>query len=402
MKRRLRILSALLCLALLLSLSVSAFALEGAEEEKLLSFRLVDEQGQPLAGSETQPLPLEAFTAEKQSYPLRGEAVEGYRFVEARIDGRRATELYYWLDAQDGSRRFSFLSPDEEHPEGVEVTEIVEPLVDYVYALDSGEHSHVWDEGKVTKEPGCEEKGEMTYSCACGEKRTEEIDALDHDWGEVVYTWSEDNSSCTAARSCKRDAGHADPQSETVKPDESVTREASCTAAGEKTLTAAFSGEGHDTQVKTLEIPMLKHEYAHGRCKLCKEIDPDFQPRISDDTKGRASWGTNYIFRSDAAYQDFERVLVDDKELSTDWYTVTEKDGSTQVTVKGDTIKKLKVGKHSFTIQSVTGSASISVSVSDKPKTGDAGDLWFGLLCLSALCGGLVVAYGKHRTMGNS
>lgn len=36
-------------------------------------------------------------------------------------------------------------------------------------------HSHTWDEGEVTKEPDCTNKGIVTYSCACGETKTEEI-----------------------------------------------------------------------------------------------------------------------------------------------------------------------------------------------------------------------------------
>ena len=40
---------------------------------------------------------------------------------------------------------------------------------------------HVWDEGKVTKEPTCTEKGEKLYTCTvCGETKTEEIPAKGH------------------------------------------------------------------------------------------------------------------------------------------------------------------------------------------------------------------------------
>lgn len=47
-------------------------------------------------------------------------------------------------------------------------------------------HEHKWDDGKVTKEPTCTEKGEKTYTCVdCGETKTEEIPAKGHtdsDW----------------------------------------------------------------------------------------------------------------------------------------------------------------------------------------------------------------------------
>ena len=44
-------------------------------------------------------------------------------------------------------------------------------------------HDHVWDEGKVTKQPTCKETGIKTYTCTiCGETRTESIPTTDHVW----------------------------------------------------------------------------------------------------------------------------------------------------------------------------------------------------------------------------
>ncbi|MBR6917296.1 MAG: leucine-rich repeat protein [Clostridia bacterium] len=53
---------------------------------------------------------------------------------------------------------------------------------------------HVWDEGTVTEEPGCETTGIKTYTCTvCGETYTEEIAALEHDY----YLADEVEPSCT-------------------------------------------------------------------------------------------------------------------------------------------------------------------------------------------------------------
>ena len=53
-----------------------------------------------------------------------------------------------------------------------------------------GEHEHVWDEGRVTREGSCdaatqeETKGEILYTCTvCGETRTEETDG--HTWDDI-------------------------------------------------------------------------------------------------------------------------------------------------------------------------------------------------------------------------
>jgi hypothetical protein len=44
-------------------------------------------------------------------------------------------------------------------------------------------HDHVWDEGKVTKQPTCKETGIKTYTCTiCGETRAESIPTTDHVW----------------------------------------------------------------------------------------------------------------------------------------------------------------------------------------------------------------------------
>lgn len=50
----------------------------------------------------------------------------------------------------------------------------------------SSTHTHSWGKGAVTTKPGCLTAGVMTYTCSCGETRTEEIDALGHDYGNLI------------------------------------------------------------------------------------------------------------------------------------------------------------------------------------------------------------------------
>ena len=68
---------------------------------------------------------------------------------------------------------------------------------------------------EITKQPGCEEMGETTYTAVftkagfeTQQKTLADIEALGHDWGEAVYTWSADNTEVTAARYCAHDASH--------------------------------------------------------------------------------------------------------------------------------------------------------------------------------------------------
>ena len=49
--------------------------------------------------------------------------------------------------------------------------------------------SHNWDDGKVTTKPTCKDEGVKTYTCSiCGETKTETIAKLDHTWDEGKVT----------------------------------------------------------------------------------------------------------------------------------------------------------------------------------------------------------------------
>jgi hypothetical protein len=43
-------------------------------------------------------------------------------------------------------------------------------------------HTHSWDSGTVTQAATCVSDGVMTYTCGCGEAKTEAINALGHNW----------------------------------------------------------------------------------------------------------------------------------------------------------------------------------------------------------------------------
>lgn len=64
-------------------------------------------------------------------------------------------------------------------------------------SIDKAVCNHVWDNGKVTKEPTCTEDGVKTYTCTvpgCGETKTEVIPATGHKFGE----WKETKApTCT-------------------------------------------------------------------------------------------------------------------------------------------------------------------------------------------------------------
>ena len=125
------------------------------------------------------------------------------------------------------------------------------------------------------------------------------------------------------------------------------------------------------------------------------------------------------IFKSDAAFADFNSVLVDGTVVDGANYSVSE--GNTVVTLKASYLETLAVGTHTLTVRSQNGDASTQFTIKEKgvpeinigenekgetntktetnkknetntntssnsPKTGDSMNLllWFSLLAVSA------------------
>ena len=93
-------------------------------------------------------------------------------------------------------------------------------------------HVHTWSDWTVTKEATCTEEGSKERVCECGEKETEVIPALGHNWdeGEVHY--------------------------------------ATCTEDGYTTYTCLRCGE---TENKFAESA-LGHDYINGECSRCDAV----------------------------------------------------------------------------------------------------------------------------------
>ena len=129
---------------------------------------------------------------------------------------------------------------------------------------------HVWDGGIVTTEATCTEAGVKTYTCSdCKATKTEPVEAAGHKYGDITYTWSKDNTSCTAKKVC---SVCKDEVTETVDTTSSVTTPATCTTKGTKTYTATFSAaNGFVTQTKNVDIAATGHDWSNkdGICAVC-------------------------------------------------------------------------------------------------------------------------------------
>lgn len=102
---------------------------------------------------------------------------------------------------------------------------------------------HSWDEGTVTVEPGCEKTGIKVFTCAlCGEKRTETIPVLGHEFTEQV-----------------------------IVP--------TCKEGGYSSYTCSRCGYSY----KDNFVKELGHDFIDGICTHCGEEDPNYVPPVPAD-----------------------------------------------------------------------------------------------------------------------
>ena len=120
---------------------------------------------------------------------------------------------------------------------------------------------HVWDNGKVTKEPTETETGVKTFTCTrCGETKTETIPKLthEHNYNAVVTA-----PTCTekgyTTHTCACGDSYVDTYTDALGhawDNGKVTKEPTETETGVKTFTCTRCGE-----TKTEVIPALSHEH---------------------------------------------------------------------------------------------------------------------------------------------
>ena len=122
---------------------------------------------------------------------------------------------------------------------------------------------HVWDNGKVTKEPTETETGIKTYTCTrCGETKTETIPKLTHEHSyKAVVTAPTCTEKGYTTHTCACGDSYVDTYVDALGhawDNGKVTKEPTETETGVKTFTCTRCGE-----TKTEVIPALSHEHSY-------------------------------------------------------------------------------------------------------------------------------------------
>ena len=113
------------------------------------------------------------------------------------------------------------------------------------------------------------EKGENAIADLAAWKTGDgKINATGHNYGDITYTWSDGNTSCTAKKVC---SVCKDEVTETVGTTSSVKTPATCTTKGTTTYTAAFKDEDFSEQTKDVDIAATGHDWSNkdGICAVC-------------------------------------------------------------------------------------------------------------------------------------
>ena len=190
------------------------------------------------------------------------------------------------------------------------------------FQYPEGAHEHSYTE-EVTTEPGCETKGEKTFTCSCGDSYTEEIPAIGHKWNGGVETKAPTcNDAGEKTYTCQNDGSHT--KTEAVAKlghqyDEGVVDPApTCTEAGTKTYTCSQCAEGTDGHTKTESVAALGHDYQNGECANCGDVCPaqDENGIFQIGTYEELLWFAEAVNGGNTAIKG---VLIADITVAADW-----------------------------------------------------------------------------------
>ncbi len=213
----------------------------------------------------------------------------------------------------------------------------------------------------------------------------------DHTYSDTTYTWSADNTECTAVRKCT----YCDKtDTETAKSKAEVTQNRSCTLPELTKYTVSFKNEnGTAFKAQTKENVQTKEATGHKwdggvqtkaptytdegemtyTCESCGATKTESIEKLKlneyDILEGA---DTTHVLKVDEAHairvncevEYFLDVMVDGKTVDPKYYTV--KSGSTIVTFTKEFLDSLSVGDHEVKFLFTNGTAKATITVVEK------------------------------------
>ena len=192
----------------------------------------------------------------------------------------------------------------------------LDPTDTSVTENDQSPHEHSWGTGEVTAEASCMVAGVKTYTCSCGETKTEEIPAAGH----VFSNWE------TSEEKHRRVCGSCGTLEEAVHTygswqDQGTDHSKTCTVC-KYTVT-----EAHNRSNSTvLMAPTCKEEGKMGKiCSVCSSVLEESIPKLRVHTYDSACDSECNVcgIKRDVEH-DFEAVWV--KDSTGHWYACAKCD----------------------------------------------------------------------------
>ncbi|MBR6657512.1 MAG: dockerin type I repeat-containing protein [Oscillospiraceae bacterium] len=208
---------------------------------------------------------------------------------------------------------------------------------------EEGEHVHSYDDGVITIEPTCNEKGVKIFTCSgCSEETeghsyTEYVPATGHNYddgiitteatciADGVKTYTCQNNGCT-----DETEGHTKTESISKTghnyDEGEVTTEPTCKAEGVKTYTCQNEGCTEETEGHTKEeaIPVTEHKY--GDDKVCDDCGfVDYSPEKDENgvyqigTAQELLWFAKEVNGGNSSLKAVLTADIDLTKLEEDW-----------------------------------------------------------------------------------
>ena len=273
-------------------------------------------------------------------------------------------------------------------------------------------HTHSWGSGTITKDATCTQSGIRTYTCSCGQTKTESISATGHQYSDYVVTTQPKCTEPGVKTSTCYKCGDAKTQPISATghqySDWVVKTKAKCEEPGSKTSTCSKCGD-----VRTEGIPATGHTWSEwsvkkqatcteqgskeSKCSECSKIKTESIPATghtwsewivskdptpdADGLKYRTCSKCDDVHWSKVIYKGTEKIdITGDSSTTTvvpegdSWNAeskirsdTTESDGKTMAVVSSDSI--LQAIEQLIMVDD--GSSKISVTISIEIETND-------------------------------
>jgi len=140
----------------------------------------------------------------------------------------------------------------------------------FIVSCQSGGCVHMHSYAETVVPATCDDASYTLYRCPCGDEyRDGYVQALGHDYGEVVYRWSEDGMSCMAVSACRREGCTGLMSVAAARVTKQTIVAPTCENAGEIRYTAYFEGDAYPTQELIETVDQLPHSLLH-----TEKVDP--------------------------------------------------------------------------------------------------------------------------------